>query len=83
LDPESGRLDVSCNNYGALWAEAATKVHIKELGDLSHAHHFLDKLVLRPPIIPADGSFFELPLVVVQVSTSASINSDYGPRTDG
>ena len=70
LDPESGRLDaISGNNYGALWAEAVTKVHIEELGDLSHAHHFLDKLVVRPPIISDDGSSFsQLPLVVVQVN---------------
>lgn len=66
LDSE-GKLNLDCNNFGALWVEAeATKVKISELGELSMADYkFLKKLVFRPKM--SNDGLFELPLVVVQV----------------
>ncbi|ONK76666.1 uncharacterized protein A4U43_C03F30760 [Asparagus officinalis] len=66
LDGE-GKLNLDCNNFGALWVEAeAAEVRISELGELSMADKFLKKLVFRPKV-SSDG-LFELPLVVVQVT---------------
>nr|CAD1825681.1 unnamed protein product [Ananas comosus var. bracteatus] len=57
--------DLSCTNSGALLAEAVTQVKISELGDLSQYNDFFEKLVYKPP---PSSNFFDIPLVVAQVT---------------
>ncbi|OAY72838.1 Omega-hydroxypalmitate O-feruloyl transferase [Ananas comosus] len=65
LNPATGKLDLSCTNSGALLAEAVTQVKISELGDLSQYNDFYEKLVYKPP---SSSNFFDIPLVVAQVT---------------
>jgi omega-hydroxypalmitate O-feruloyl transferase len=59
-----GKLDLWCNNDGAVLVEAVTHVKISELGDLSQYNKFFEKLVYKPVF---DGNFSKMPLVVAQV----------------
>nr|POE71589.1 brassinosteroid-related acyltransferase 1 [Quercus suber] len=60
-----GKLDLWCNNNGAVLVEAVTQVKISQLGDLSQYNDFLEKLVYKPVF---DGNFSTMPLVVAQVT---------------
>lgn len=64
LNPNDGKLNIWCNNKGAILVEAVTQVKISELGDLSQYIEFLEKLVYKPVF---NGNFAEMPLVVAQV----------------
>lgn len=67
LNPSDGnKLNLWCNNKGAILLEAETQVEISELGDLSQYNDFLEKLVYKPVF---DGDFSQMPLVVAQVRT--------------
>ncbi|KAL6295825.1 hypothetical protein ACE6H2_003967 [Prunus campanulata] len=66
LNPSDGnKLNLWCNNKGAILVEAETQVEISELGDLSQYNDFLEKLVYKPVF---DGDFSQMPLVVAQVT---------------
>ncbi|XP_008790004.2 brassinosteroid-related acyltransferase 1 [Phoenix dactylifera] len=65
LSPPNGKLDLVCTNSGALLVEAATRLKISELGDLSQYNDFYEHLVFRPPL---SSSFSDMPLVVAQVT---------------
>ncbi|OMO90717.1 Transferase [Corchorus olitorius] len=65
LNPDDGKLNLWCNNNGAVLVEAETNVKIIELGDLSHYNEFLERLVYKPVF---HGNFSEMPLVVAQVT---------------
>ncbi|PKI43116.1 brassinosteroid-related acyltransferase 1 isoform X2 [Punica granatum] len=66
-DPKDGnKLNIRCNNEGAVMVEASTRVKIKELGELSEYTEFFENLVYKPPL--ADEDFSGMPLVVVQVT---------------
>ncbi|XP_031279697.1 brassinosteroid-related acyltransferase 1 isoform X3 [Pistacia vera] len=65
LNPNDGKLNIWCNNKGAILVEAVTQVKISELGDLSQYNEFLEKLVYKPVF---NGNFAEMPLVVAQVT---------------
>lgn len=64
LNPSDGKLDLWCNNGGAIIVEAVTKVRISELGDLSQYNDFHEKLVFKPAF---NGNFSDMPLLVAQV----------------
>lgn len=64
LNPHDGKLNLWCNNKGAILVEAVTQVKISELGDLSQYNEFLESLVYKPLF---SGNFAEMPLVVAQV----------------
>ena len=59
-----GKLNLWCNNEGAILVEAETPVRISELGDLSQYNDFFEKLVYKPAF---DGNFSNMPLIVAQV----------------
>lgn len=59
-----GRLNLWCNNEGAIMVEAHTSLPISQLGDLSHYNPFFDNLVYNPPFHP---NFSNMPLLVAQV----------------
>ncbi|GMY29201.1 brassinosteroid-related acyltransferase 1 [Fagus crenata] len=61
----NGKLDLWCNNDGAVLVEAVTQVKISQLGDLSQYNDFFEKLVYKPVF---DGNFSKMPLVVAQVT---------------
>ncbi|XP_010275725.1 PREDICTED: brassinosteroid-related acyltransferase 1 [Nelumbo nucifera] len=65
LNQTNGKLDLLCNNAGAILVEAVTQVKISELGDLSEYGSFYENLVFKPVF---NGSFSEMPLVVAQVT---------------
>ncbi|GLT76120.1 hypothetical protein SLA2020_478010 [Shorea laevis] len=65
LNPDDGKLDLWCNNKGAVVVEATTNVKLSELGDLSQYNEFFEKLVFKPVF---NGDFSEIPLVVAQVT---------------
>ncbi|KAL6012113.1 hypothetical protein ACLOJK_002589 [Asimina triloba] len=64
--PVNQRLDLVCNNAGAILVEAFTQVKMSEVGDLSQYNRFFEKLVFRPAF---NGNFSEMPLVVAQATT--------------
>lgn len=63
-NPSDGKLDLWCNNAGAILVEAVTEVRISELGDLSQYKEFHEKLVFKPAF---HGNFSDMPLLVAQV----------------
>ncbi|KAK8550557.1 hypothetical protein V6N13_119075 [Hibiscus sabdariffa] len=65
LDPSDGKLNLCCNNGGAILVEAVTSAKIIELGDLSEYKEFFEHLVYKPDF---HGNFSEMPLVVAQVT---------------
>lgn len=67
LDPNpiDGKLNLRCDNRGAILVQAITNVKISELGDLSNYNEFFEKLVYKPVL--KNGNFSEFPLVVAQV----------------
>ncbi|KAG7024428.1 Brassinosteroid-related acyltransferase 1, partial [Cucurbita argyrosperma subsp. argyrosperma] len=62
-NPADGKLNLRCDNRGAILARAVTDVKISELGDLSNYNEFFEELVHKPVL---DGDFCEFPLVVAQ-----------------
>lgn len=64
LNPTNQKLDLVCNNAGAVLVEAVTQVKISDLGDLSKYKKFYENLVYRPVF---SGDFSKMPLVVAQV----------------
>lgn len=60
-----GKLNIWCNNAGAVLIQAVTQAQISELGDLSIYNDFFENLVFKPLI--TYGNFSEMPLVVAQV----------------
>lgn len=69
---DHGKLNLLCNNEGAVLVEAATPIKMLELGDLSEYNDFFENLVYKPVF---NDNFTEMPLVVAQVSVSTSILS--------
>ncbi|KAI7995172.1 Brassinosteroid-related acyltransferase 1 [Camellia lanceoleosa] len=65
LNPNNGKLNIWCNNGGAVLVEAATQVTISELGDLSQYNEFFENLVFKPVV---NENLSEMPLVVAQVT---------------
>ncbi|KAK6912523.1 hypothetical protein RJ641_022124 [Dillenia turbinata] len=65
LNPSDGKLDLWCNNSGAILAEAVTQVKLSELGDLSQYNLFFENLVYKPAF---NGNFSDMPLVAAQVT---------------
>ncbi|KAA8521673.1 hypothetical protein F0562_012337 [Nyssa sinensis] len=65
LNPNDGKLDLWCNNGGAILVEAVAQVKISELGDLSNYNEFFENLALKPAV---DKNICEMPLVVAQVT---------------
>lgn len=61
---DDGKLNLWCNNQGAVLAEAQTPTKISHLGDLSQDNEFFEKLVYKPPF---DGNFSNMPLIAAQV----------------
>ncbi|KAJ4707802.1 putative Transferase [Melia azedarach] len=68
LNPSDGKLNIMCNNKGAILVEAVTQVKISELGDLSQYNEFFENLVYKPAFT---GNFSEMPLLVAQVTKFA------------
>ena len=64
LNPSDGKLDLWCNNGGAILVEAVTQVRISDLGDLKEYNEFHEKLVFKPAF---NGNFSDMPLLVAQV----------------
>lgn len=64
LNPNDGKLNLWCNNEGAVLVEAVTQIKISELGDLSQYNEFFENLVYKPVF---NGNFSAMPLVVAQV----------------
>ncbi|KAJ4952816.1 hypothetical protein NE237_029648 [Protea cynaroides] len=60
-----GRLDLLCNNAGAVLVEKVTQLKISEIGDLSQYNEFYENLVCKPVF---NGNFSEMPLVTAQVT---------------
>ncbi|XP_015884777.1 brassinosteroid-related acyltransferase 1 isoform X2 [Ziziphus jujuba] len=65
LNPSDGKLNLWCNNKGAVLVEAMSPVKISDLGDLSQYNELLEKLVFKPDF---GGNFSDMPLVVGQVT---------------
>ncbi|PON38077.1 Transferase [Parasponia andersonii] len=66
LNPNDGKLNLWCNNKGAVLVEATSQVKISDLGDLTQYNEFYEKLVFKPDF---DGNDFpRMPLVVGQVT---------------
>ncbi|XP_058111575.1 brassinosteroid-related acyltransferase 1 [Magnolia sinica] len=66
INPTNQKLDLVCNNAGAILVEAVTQVKISELGDLSQYNSFFENLVFKPVF---NENFSVMPLVVAQVTT--------------
>ncbi|XAR70002.1 Omega-hydroxypalmitate O-feruloyl transferase [Bertholletia excelsa] len=64
-DSIDGKLNLWCNNGGALVVEAVSQVEMSELGDLSQYEEFYESLVFKPVV---NGDMSEMPLVVAQVT---------------
>ncbi|MED6145198.1 hypothetical protein PIB30_022795 [Stylosanthes scabra] len=62
----NGKLNVWCNNQGAILVEAETKARISQLGDLSQYNEFFENLVYKPDF--DDANFSNMPLIVAQVT---------------
>ncbi|KAJ7958527.1 Transferase [Quillaja saponaria] len=65
LNQSDDKLNLWCNNEGAILVEAVTQVRMLELGDLSEYNEFFENLVYKPSF---DGNFSKMPLVVAQVT---------------
>lgn len=65
LNSSDGKLNLWCSNGGAVLVEAAISAKIIELGDISQYNEFFEHLASKPDF---HGNFYELPLVVAQVS---------------
>lgn len=61
---ETKRLELVCNNAGALFAGATSSLSLKELGDLSAPNPSFQRLVLRAEEF---GSLPETPIFTIQV----------------
>lgn len=61
-----GKLDLWCNNKGAILVGATSPVRISQLGDLSQYNEFYEKLVHKPDF---GDNFSEMPLVAAQASS--------------
>ncbi|KAK1549827.1 hypothetical protein Q3G72_008561 [Acer saccharum] len=62
---DHGKLNLWCNNKGAILVEAVTRAKVSDLGDLSQYNEFFENLVYKPVF---NGNFAEMPLVVAQVT---------------
>ncbi|KAK7311213.1 hypothetical protein RJT34_09203 [Clitoria ternatea] len=60
-----GKLNLWCNNHGAVLAQAETLVKISQLGNLCEYNELFEKLVYKPAF---DGNFSNMPLIVAQVT---------------
>lgn len=69
-----GKLNLWCNNQGAVLAEAQTVVKISQLENLSEYNEFFEKLVFKPAF---DGNFSNMPLIVAQVRNIYTIYVQY------
>ncbi|KMT19026.1 hypothetical protein BVRB_2g031210 [Beta vulgaris subsp. vulgaris] len=66
-NPNNGnKLDLWCNNGGAVMVEAVTQTTISELGNLSQYNEFFENLVYKPAC--NNGNISEMPLLVAQVT---------------
>ncbi|XWS70485.1 hypothetical protein CRYUN_Cryun03dG0052100 [Craigia yunnanensis] len=65
LNSNDGKLNLWCNNNGAVLVEAVTNAKIIELGDLSQYNEFFEYLAYKPVF---QGNFSEMPLIVAQVT---------------
>ncbi|KAK4491068.1 hypothetical protein RD792_001790 [Penstemon davidsonii] len=65
-DHDNGKLDLSCNNTGAVLVQAVTRAKISELGDLSVYNEFFENLVFKP--VMSDENITAMPLVTAQVT---------------
>lgn len=67
-NPNNGnKLDLWCNNGGAIMVEAVTQARISELGNLNQYNDFFENLVYKPP--SNNGNISEMPLLVAQVNS--------------
>lgn len=64
LNQADGKLNLWCNNGGAVLAEAVTTAKIIQLGDLSQYNEFFERLAYKPVF---QGNFSQMPLIVAQV----------------
>ncbi|XP_028799171.1 brassinosteroid-related acyltransferase 1 [Neltuma alba] len=65
VNQSDGKLNLWCNNEGAIIVEAHTPLRVSQLGDLSQYNEFFEKLVYKPSF---HANFSNMPLVVVQVT---------------
>ncbi|KAK5773117.1 brassinosteroid-related acyltransferase 1-like [Gossypium arboreum] len=65
LNQADGKLNLWCNNGGAVLAEAVTTAKIIQLGDLSQYKEFFERLAYKPVF---QGNFSQMPLIVAQVT---------------
>ncbi|KAH9304979.1 hypothetical protein KI387_009383 [Taxus chinensis] len=68
INENDGKLDLVCNDAGAIMAQAFTDFKFSELGDLSQYNPFYEKLVYKPVF---DPSFSQMPLIVAQLTKFA------------
>ena len=78
LNLTDGKLNLWCNNSGAVLVEAVTNAKIIELGDLSQYNEFFEYLAYKPVF---QGNFSEMPLIVAQVRTFSRTNPVLGVST--
>ncbi|XP_074289796.1 brassinosteroid-related acyltransferase 1 [Silene latifolia] len=64
-NPNDGKLNLWCNNGGAIMVEAYTQTRMCDLGNLCHYNEFYEKLVYKPI---SNGDISEMPLIVAQVT---------------
>ena len=65
LNPNDGKLNLWCNNKGAVLVEATSQAKISDLGDLTQYNEFYEKLVFKPQFNGND--FSQMTLIVGQV----------------
>ncbi|KAI9118025.1 hypothetical protein K1719_010357 [Acacia pycnantha] len=65
VNQSDGKLNLWCNNEGAIIVEAQTPLRFSQLGDLSQYNEFFEKLVYKPSF---HANFSNMPLVVAQVT---------------
>ncbi|KAK8482526.1 hypothetical protein V6N13_031254 [Hibiscus sabdariffa] len=65
LNQGDGKLNLWCNNGGAVLVEAVTSAKILQLGDLSQYNEFFEYLAYKPAF---PGNFSDMPLIVAQVT---------------
>lgn len=63
---EQKRLNIWCNDEGAIMVEASTPLKMEEIGELSTYTAFFENLVYKPSF--PMGDYSHMPLVVAQVS---------------
>lgn len=64
VNQSDGKLNLWCNNEGAILVEAHTPLTISQLGDLSQYNEFFEKLVYKPSF---HANFSNMPLVAAHV----------------